>query len=122
MWLVIATAVVAVCAAAALTAWAQGVRGWFLLMWSGVAGAVVFAAGLVVPWAVSRRGRLTAQRAAALEEAARIESALGAVMRPLSVPTSIDGTAGAGSPVALLRADRQVVGFRGRRDELRGLG
>ena len=123
LWLLVAVAIVVVCAAAAVTAWAQGVRGWPLLMWSGVAGAVVFAAGLVVPWAVSRRDRLAGQRVAALEEAARVEAEIRAVMRPLSAPESWGGGAvGEGSPAALLRGDRQVVGFTGRRDELRGLG
>ena len=121
--LLVAVAIVVVCAAAAVTAWAAGVHGWFLLMWSGVAGAVVFSAGLVVPWAVGRRDRLAGQRAAAAEEAARVEDAIRAVMRPLPAPESTDdGAAGGGSPAALLRADRQVVGFTGRRDELRGLG
>jgi tetratricopeptide (TPR) repeat protein len=123
LWLVVATTVLVVCAAAALAAWAQGVRGWFLLMWSGFAGAVVFSASFVVPWALSRIKRLSAQRAAALEEAVRLEEAIREVMRPLSVPGSgnrgADG--GGGSPAALLRAGYEVVRFTGRRDELRDL-
>ena len=123
LWLLVAAAVIVVCAGAAVAAWAQGVRGWFLLMWSGVAGTAVFSAGLVVPWAVSRRDRLAALRAAVLEEAAQLEAAIGAVMRPLSIPENLDvGGNSGGSPAALLRADRQVVRFTGRRDELRGLG
>ncbi len=42
LWLLVAAVTVVVCAAAAATAWAAGVHGWFLLMWSGVAGVVVF--------------------------------------------------------------------------------
>jgi tetratricopeptide (TPR) repeat protein len=122
LWLVVATAVLVVCAAAALGAWAQGVRGWFLLMWSGFAGAVVFSAGLVVPWTLSRKRRLSAQRAAALEEAARLEEAIREVMRPLSAPESQNrGADDGGSPAALLRADHEVVQFTGRHDELRDL-
>ena len=53
-WLIVAAAVAHVCLATAVGAWA-GVHAWNLLLWAGLAGAVVFAAGLVVPVGTNRR-------------------------------------------------------------------
>lgn len=90
----------------------------------GAGGAVVFAAGLVVPWAISRQARRTAQLAAERERVAQVEADVRAVMRPLSGlagPSMGPGRFG-DSPAALLRPERQIVGFTGRKAELRSLG
>jgi hypothetical protein len=58
------------CLAAGVGAWAQGVHPWFLLLWAGLAGAVTFAAGLLVSLAIDRRKDHIAQLAAYQEDAA----------------------------------------------------
>ncbi len=119
----VAAAVPVVCLATAVGAWAQGVHAWHLLLWAGLAGAVVFTAGLAVPAAISRRDQRAAQRAAEQEHLDQIEAELRAVMRSMSVPARPDPDPGrsGGSPAALLRPDRQVVGFTGRQAELLSL-
>ena len=123
LWLVVTAAITVVCLATAVGAWATGVHAWHLLVWAGLAGAVVFVVGLVVPAAISRQHRRAAELVAEQERLAQVGAGLRAVMRPLTIPAG--PYAGlrrfGGSPAALLRADRQVVGFTGRMAELRGL-
>jgi hypothetical protein len=116
--------VAVVCLAAAVAAWAQGVHAWHLLMWAGLAGTVVFVAGLIGPAVIGRRDRRVAQLAAEQERVTQIEADLRVVLRPLSVPAGpgMGPARFGGSPAALLRAERQVVRFTGRSAELRGLG
>ncbi len=123
-WLLVAAVMAVVCLTIAVGPWVQRVRAWYVLAWAGLAGAAVFAAGLVVPAAISRRDRRVAELAAEQARVAQVEADLRAVMRPLPVPTWPGRGPGRleGSPAALLRAERQVVGFTGRRAELRALG
>lgn len=54
-WLTVAALIVVVLFASAVGAWAQGVHAWHLLLWAGLAGAVVFAGGLLASEAKSRQ-------------------------------------------------------------------
>jgi hypothetical protein len=89
LWLVVAAAIVVVVRGGGDDSLGGGDPR--LVLADVVAGAVVFSAGLVVPWAVNRRDQLAGQQAAAVEEAARVEDAIRTVMRPLSAPESPDG-------------------------------
>jgi Tetratricopeptide repeat len=124
LWPVTIAAVGVAAAAAAVGAWTQGVHAAHLLVWAGIAGAGAFVAGLVVPAAISRRDRRSARLASERALASKIETDLRAVMRPLSMPADPGagpGGHGSSSPAALLRPERQMVGFTGRIVELRKL-
>jgi hypothetical protein len=123
-WLAVVGAAVVVCAATAAGAWTQGVHGWFLLMWAGLAGAAAFGAGLVAQLATDWRDQRQHQLEMAQDLASKIEAELRAMMRPLPtfgkterINRPLDGE----SRAALLRAERQIVSFVGRAAELREL-
>ena len=123
LWPVTTVAIVVASVAAAVAAWTQGVRAWHLLAWAGLAGGAAFVAGLVVPAAISWRDRRLARLASEHALASKIEADLRAVMRPLPVPAGLgSGPSGrSSSPAALLRPERQMVGFIARATELRRL-
>ena len=121
-WLVVTGAITVVCLA---TAWGHGPQvstpgtSWYGRGWrgSGLRRGPGRACGH------QPTGPAAAELAAEQERLAQVEAGLRAVMRPLTLPAAPSTGPGrfGGSPAALLRADRQVVGFTGRIAELRGL-